>query len=219
MGRADYKISGGIRSMLPFLIYKIMEKICKSCNIELDISLFYKKSGSCKECENKLKRIKYKENRISELERVKNYQKNSSKRKEWQKKYYEENKNNINSYNNTYKKNKLKSDPIFRIKNSLSVSIRRAFKNLNYTKKSKIYDIIGCSKEEFKLYIESKFEPWMNWNNHGLYNGELNYGWDIDHIIPISSASTEDELIKLNHYTNLQPLCSYINRCVKINNI
>ena len=55
----------------------------------------------------------------------------------------------------------------------------------------------------------------MNWENYGLYNGELNYGWDIDHIIPNSSALTEDEFIKLNHYTNLQPLCSKVNRHIK----
>ena len=45
--------------------------------------------------------------------------------------------------------------------------------------------------------------------------GELNHGWDIDHIIPVSTAKTEEDIIKLNHYTNLQPLCSYINRYVK----
>lgn len=39
----------------------------------------------------------------------------------------------------------------------------------------------------------------MNWGNHGLYNGEFNYGWDLDHIIPISSATTKEEMIDLNH--------------------
>ena len=55
----------------------------------------------------------------------------------------------------------------------------------------------------------------MSWNNRGRYNGEFNYGWDIDHIIPISSAKNEDDIIKLNHYTNLQPLCSKFNRDIK----
>ena len=63
--------------------------------------------------------------------------------------------------------------------------------------------------------LESKFEPWMTWDNRGLYNGKFNYGWDIDHIIPLCSAKTEEELLKLLHYTNCQPLCSKINRDIK----
>jgi hypothetical protein len=59
----------------------------------------------------------------------------------------------------------------------------------------------------------------MTWDNKGLYNGELNYGWDIDHVIPVSSGMTEEEVVKLNHFTNLQPLCSKINRDIKRNNI
>ena len=59
----------------------------------------------------------------------------------------------------------------------------------------------------------------MNWDNRGLYSGEFNYGWDIDHVIPLSSVDKEDEIIKLNHYTNLQPLCSKINRDIKKDNL
>jgi hypothetical protein len=55
----------------------------------------------------------------------------------------------------------------------------------------------------------------MTWDNKGEYDGTLNFGWDIDHIIPLASATTEEELIRLNHYTNLQPLCSKINRDIK----
>lgn len=38
---------------------------------------------------------------------------------------------------------------------------------------------------------------------------------DIDHIIPISTATTESDLFKLNHYTNLQLLYYKDNRFVK----
>jgi hypothetical protein len=40
----------------------------------------------------------------------------------------------------------------------------------------------------------------MSWDNYGFY------GWHIDHVIPLSSAKTEEEVYKLCHYTNLQPL-------------
>ena len=92
-------------------------------------------------------------------------------------------------------------------------------KTKGYIKKSKTNEILGCSFEEFQFHLENKFENWMNWDNRGLYNGDFNYGWDIDHIIPLSSAKTEDEIIKLNHYSNLQPLCSYTNRYIKKDNI
>lgn len=85
----------------------------------------------------------------------------------------------------------------------ISSIINSSIRSKSIKKQNKSIEIIGLSKEEFKNYLESKFETWMNWENYGLYNGELNYGWDIDHIIPISSAKTEDEIFKLNYYTNL----------------
>jgi len=55
----------------------------------------------------------------------------------------------------------------------------------------------------------------MTWDNKGKYNGELNFDWDIDHKIPISEAKSIEDVIRLNHYTNLQPLCSKVNRDIK----
>lgn len=72
-------------------------------------------------------------------------------------------------------------------------------------------------REYKKIYYHNVTvnNPEMSWDNHGLYNGDFNYGWDIDHILPLSSAKTDEEVIKLNHYTNLQPLCSKVNRDIK----
>ena len=94
-------------------------------------------------------------------------------------------------------------------------TIRRGINRKGYIKKSKTYDILGCTYNEFKLQIESQWEEWMNWDNYGKYNGEEKYGWDLDHIIPISSGKCEEDIIRLNHHSNIQPLCSYINRYVK----
>ena len=113
----------------------------------------------------------------------------------------------------------MKTDTLYSLSHAIRGMIQKSIRMGGYTKRSKTYEILGCSFEEFKSYLESKFETWMNWDNRGLYNGELNYGWDIDHIIPVSSAKTDEDIIGINHYTNLQPLCSYINRYIKKDNI
>lgn len=106
------------------------------------------------------------------------------------------------------------NDPIFKLGKNITKTIRSFLDNKTnkIRKNSKVKQILGCTLQEFKLHLESQFETWMNWDNRGLYNGQPNYGWDIDHIIPKATAKTEEDLIKLNHYTNLRPRCSYINR-------
>jgi hypothetical protein len=93
-------------------------------------------------------------------------------------------------------------------------------KNNGFVKNNKSEIILGCTFDEFRTYIESLWESWMTWDNYGnpkdgVY--EPNKTWDIDHMIPTDSATTEEELIKLNHHTNLQPMCSYHNRFIKSN--
>ena len=113
-----------------------------------------------------------------------------------------------------------KNDPVFRLSFDIRNMIRISFNRSGYIKESRTYEILGCSFEEFKIYLESKFESWMTWVNKGLYNGELQYGWDIDHIEPLFPEGverTKEDIIRLNHYTNLRPLCSYTNRVIKSN--
>jgi len=191
-----------------------------------------------KQIANKLYREKNKEKiRLINLEYrkktnydAKYYEKNSELIKNKRKNFYIRNKEKIclrqknYTQNNilkiqTYYKNKELTSPIFKLKKNIRSLIRNSFYYRNFNKKSKTVEILGCSYEEFKIYLESKFESWMSWENRGWYNGEHNYGWDIDHIIPLDTAITEEDVIRLNHYTNLQPLCSYINRVIKKNNI
>jgi hypothetical protein len=175
------------------------------------------------------------ENRDSELIRQSNYRQenresirqkdkeryrlNPEKSKEYHALWLMSNKDSVKKYNRIYnriyKKLRSEKDPLFKLSLSIRDLIRQSINSKGFSKKSKTSVILGCSFEEFRLYIESKFETWMNWQNRGLYNGELNYGWDLDHIIPISSAKSENELIKLNHYLNFQPLCSKMNRYIK----
>jgi hypothetical protein len=138
---------------------------------------------------------------------------NQDKIKEWRKNYKANNKEKRNEY----ERNKKATDPKYKLGCDIRRTIIDSFKKKFFSKTSKTYSILGCTLDEFKIYLESKFEPWMTWENRGLYNGELNYGWDIDHIIPLDTAETIQDIIRLNHYTNLQPLCSKVNRDIKKN--
>lgn len=188
-------------------------KKCTKCNIEKELSEFYVYKikqdqtilfhSRCKFCFTAEIKIRYHAKSIEE--RQKTY--SNSKRV---RKYI--------SKHNEWKMNKLHTDNLFKLKANLRTLIRSALNRKNYKKSTKTDSILGCSYEEFKVYLESKFKSWMNWDNYGNKKGiakEINFSWDIDHIIPIKSANTEEEVLKLNHYSNLQPLCSFTNRNIK----
>ena len=124
------------------------------------------------------------------------YLNNKDKILDRSKKYFKTNQKIIQHKNNERYKERRETDPIFKLSTNLKRNIRGVLNKNGFIKKSKTLDILGCSYAEFKAHLESKFEPWMNWGNYGLYNGELNHGWDIDHMIPSSSAMTEDDVYR-----------------------
>lgn len=150
-------------------------------------------------------------NRINRIKKLENQKMWRDANKTQQLKYRQSNKNKRNKQELERKQ----KDPLYRLKHNIRSLIYVSFISNGYKKKSKTQNLLGCSMEQFKLHLEQQFEPWMNWDNRGLYNGELNYGWDIDHIIPLASATCEEDVLHLNHYTNLQPLCSKVNRDIK----
>jgi hypothetical protein len=194
-------------------------KICVVCQSKKILDDFNSRKDAkdshrndCKECEKKRARDYYQKNKKEILIRVKKYGKsNKEKARKHSKKYYENNKEK----KILYIKNRKKIDPLFALSLSVKNVIYKSLKRNGYEKRNRTYEILGCTFEEFKLHIEKQFKNWMSWENYGKYNGKFNYGWDIDHIIPISLAETEEEVINLNHYSNLQPLCSKINRDIK----
>ena len=206
-----------------------MTKTCTKCNINKPIDKFNNrkrskdgKASTCRICIN-LKRDTEKQKSYSKKYRKNNPKTISESNKLYQsinkvaiatqkKTYQNNNKLSLALYQKKYKKERKLNDNLFRLTCAIRKRIGKATKGF---KNDKTKIILGCSFEDFKQHIESKFENWMNWENYGLYNGKLNYGWDIDHIIPVSSENTIDGIERLNHFSNLQPLCSYINRIIK----
>jgi hypothetical protein len=204
-------------------------RTCSKCSEEKELNEFSiritSKDGynrKCKKCVTETKWLWAQKNK-DKVKKSRENRKDSIK--ESKKKWYDANPDYNKNYKRKYNRSKrlmerMNNDNILKCRIKISKSIGYHIKE--YVNNGRYYDkalttieILGCSIEEFKLYIESKFESWMNWDNYGKYNGEFNYGWDFDHIIPICSANTIDMVYELNHYTNFQPLCSKINRDIK----
>jgi hypothetical protein len=165
-------------------------------------------------------KIKNKEYRESNSEKIKKYFDDNKKGLSAKKSLYRSNpdvRKRDNKLKNEYTKERNKIDPLFKLKNNLRSTIGDTIRKTGFKKNTKTQLILGCTFIEFKEYIEKQFEPWMNWNNYGRYN-KKEQTWQLDHKIPVSSAKTEEKIIKLNHYANFQPLESLQN-IIKSNKI
>jgi hypothetical protein len=141
---------------------------------------------------------KYKQDNLDKVsERRKKYYNINKKEILYKNKIYRKNTKNIR---NIYESNKKKNNTVYSLLCGMRSRLCNYLKSNNITKKNKTFDIVGCTPEFLKEHLENKFTEGMSWENHDLY------GWHIDHIIPLSSAKTEEEIYKLCHYSNLQPL-------------
>jgi predicted nucleic acid-binding Zn ribbon protein/glutaredoxin len=93
-----------------------------------------------------------------------------------------------------------RTNPVVKLSSLVRVYINSAMKGKPKSHRTK--DILGMEWGEFRKYIESMFEPWMNWDNHGHGRGK----WALQHIIPKTYAETEDDVYRLNYHKNLMPM-------------
>jgi hypothetical protein len=185
--------------------------ICKICR-KIDAKKYYKKYHNknlerskiwVKKNPEKRKELtkKYREKNNSKLkEDGKLYRLiNKEKEKERLAKYYKNNKEKVLNRNKSYNKKRLKDDKLFKLKSNMRNRVKKFLKLNNIHSENRTFDIVGCEPKFLKEYIEQKFTEGMCWD---LVGKEIH----IDHIIPLSSANTEEDIYKLCHYTNLQPL-------------
>jgi len=148
---------------------------------------------------NKASKKYYKKNRLTILQKKKNYYKDNielmeerrEKRKEYTKVYQRE-----------WCRKRRKIDPYFKIKRNLRARVYSVLKG-KHKDGSAVKDL-GCTVSEFKNYIEGLWLKGMSWDNYGNKKNQ----WSIDHIKAISlfDLSKREELITVCHYTNLQPM-------------
>ena len=121
--------------------------------------------------------------------------------KAYKKEYYEKNKAYVKQKTQEYVTKRRKADPMFR----MILNLRRNFSHciLGSGKGKRTLEYLGCTRDEFWVYLQSKFVDGMTKENYGK--------WHIDHIKPLSKfdftkEDKEQQLSLAWHYTNLQPL-------------
>lgn len=181
-------------------------KTCRICKIEKEINGFSKKTASpdgyfheCKICIKEYMSKYRNENKDKIKETRKKYNiKNSDINKKYCSEYYQKNKEKQNKRILKYSNERRKKDKLYKLKVYLRNRTFDVLKSKNFKKNNNFHNYIGCTVENLVKHLESLFKNGMNWENQGM--------WHIDHIVPLSSAKNEEELFKLCHYTNLQPL-------------
>ena len=126
---------------------------------------------------------------------------NLDKTKARHKAYREANLDKINARHN----NRIKTDIQYKLSRRLRTRLYCALQG-NQKTGSAVKDL-GCSIDELKTHLESKFQSGMTWDNWSFE------GWHIDHIKPLASFDLTDrkQLLLACHYTNLQPLWAIDN--------
>lgn len=211
------------------------KKICKKCGIEKEFNNFRFKNVNdkeylysyCKECERQINKEYIEKHKIQRKEYMDKYRKENKEKLNAQRNILR--KNNVEKTrllnNESYKRNKekrLKHNKEYRIKNKRKINqqilnkkrndyvfklkcqtrsiLLNSFKRNGKIKSKKTENILGCNLEYFVNHLLQTFK-----NNYG-YEWNKKEPVHIDHIIPLATAKTEEEVIKLCHYTNLQLL-------------
>ena len=165
---------------------------------------YYLKNKEHKIKEYRLKKREYikewqKEYKLKNKEQIKEYNlKNKERIKEYQKKYNKEYNLKNKERRNKQLKERRKTDINFRLTHNLRSRLRSVLKGIN--KSASTMKLIGCTIDELRSHLESKFKPWMTWENYGL--------WDVDHRVACAKfdlTCPEQQRICFN-YKNLQPM-------------
>jgi hypothetical protein len=135
--------------------------------------------------------------------RARNPEYNKRHAREW----YRKNKERHREAHRLYKIRRRKTDPSFRLANTLRLRVRNAFKRADVTKPETTLKLTGCTPKELVAHLERQFLPGMTWENYGK-------AWQVDHEVPVAlfDLTSEEQRRHCFHYSNLQPMWSRDNK-------
>lgn len=144
-----------------------------------------------------------KQNKLAACDRVKRYQKKYPERvRERARKYRERNPEKVRISKRLAQRRLMAKSLQARLKHNLRTRLGAALKA--NTKSGQTLKMLGCSIEDFKIYIESLWSSGMNWGNYGLGENK----WQIDHIMPCAVFDLEkpEHQRRCFHFSNMQPM-------------
>ncbi len=168
-----------------------MTKLCTKCKIEKNRAEFYKDKRSkvgleswCKSC------VKSHHKQY--------YQDNNKELKANKKQYWLDNKEQLKADHKQYQADRRVSDPLYKLINNLRCLLGHSIKRGGYKKNTKTQELLGASFDTVMAHFQVS---WLQRHSNPLPDK-----FEIHHIIENHTATTEKELIKLQHYTNLMPV-------------
>jgi len=143
------------------------------------------------------------------------YEENKEKIKEKTKIYRDKNKERIKDYNKEYNKKhrtqqtenvnkKRKNDSLYKFKCNIRDLLRKSLKRQGYKKSTRSFDILCESFDNVWSFLLNNAK--LRYTYFKEEDFLENNKYHIDHIIPLVTAKTEEDVIRLCHYTNLQLL-------------
>lgn len=174
--------------------------VCKKCGLTLPIEDFIKSKGEysnlCKPCNRILSKERYKKMMDNPEKKESRYEKKRVYGKNW----YHTRKQDpeFNKMRLEWHKNERKKNPVYDMKCRVRSRTNTFLRLRGMYKNWKTKEMLGCDYQTLCNHLESLFLEGMSWDNRHL--------WDVDHIIELQTAETVEEVFKLGHYTNLQPL-------------
>lgn len=162
--------------------YKVNAKngCCAGCSKPIGKS---KSNSFCQDCSDRRKKASCK---------YYHTEKGNKYRKEWIENGGRERRTN-------YRRNRIQTDPEFKLRNYLSSNLGIFLRSQGKNKSRQLLDYLGCNAEQVMEHFESQFQPGMTRENFGSV-------WSPDHIFPISWAVTDEEIQRFWHISNFQPL-------------
>lgn len=208
----------------------VTTKKCRICGEEKPLAAFYDRRLKCKKCmsieskkryeKNRSIRLKqaakyreehreelikyfrerYKNNRKEILEKQKEYaRERREEKRQYLRDYYRKNKKRLAKQNYERQRERTKNDPTYKLKRQIGLLIWRSFNQKEYIKPARSEEILGCTRDFFVKYLK---QTWLD--EYGVeWAGQPCH---IDHIVPLATANTKGDVMRLCHYTNLRLL-------------